>query len=115
MTHSVHVAFRHHRTRTQDAFHRDVPAWGESGHAGLLVLGNSGIDSAVAYQVQVIVRFVFRCSLGYLRAVFRDKCSQVLLGFHTSRGLFSLGGSNQIVRGGRMALDVCNNANGKLT
>lgn len=112
MTHSVHIAFRRHRTRPWDASHQDVPARGESGHAGLLVLGNSGINSAVAYQVQVIVRFVFRCSLGYLRPVLRDKRFQVLLGFHTSRGLFSLGGSNQILRGGRMALDVCNNANG---
>lgn len=49
----------------------DAAAQWESGHAGLSVLGNGGVYLAVAYQGQVIVMSVFRCSFGYLRPVLR--------------------------------------------
>lgn len=47
-------------------------------------VGSSGVHLAVAYQVQVIVTFDFRGSLGYWRPVLRDRHFQVLLDFHSS-------------------------------
>lgn len=96
----------------------DAAAQWESGHAGLSVLGNGGVYLAVAYQGQVIVMSVFRCSFGYLRPVLRDKHFQVFAGPSHCRGPFSLEASSQIVRkgqGGPGCLYKPHDTNGKLT